>query len=88
MEQYLIDNNVITNYFAELFKENSMKLVAEIIDQGPNLSVITEIEALSWINLDKNKAVISPYGTFPLLWTSNPNSWQVLNKHYSSLVDR
>jgi uncharacterized membrane protein YjjP (DUF1212 family) len=48
MEQYLIDNNVISNYFAGLFKEKSMRLVAQVIDQGPNLSVITEIEALSY----------------------------------------
>jgi len=58
MEQYLIDNNVISNYFAGLFKEKAMRLVAEVIDQGPNLSVITEIEALSWMNLDKSKEAI------------------------------
>ena len=55
MGQYLIDNNVISNYFSGLFSEKSMTFVADIIDQTPNLSVITQIEALSWVNLDKAK---------------------------------
>jgi predicted nucleic acid-binding protein len=58
MERYLIDNNVISNYFAGLFSEKSMVFIADVIDQIPNLSVITEIEALSWINRDKNKEAI------------------------------
>ena len=32
-----------------------MELMAEVIDQTPNISVITQIEALSWISTDKNK---------------------------------
>jgi hypothetical protein len=55
MGQYLIDSNVISSYFAEIFKEKSTRFVADVIDQRPNLSVITEIEALSWINLDKKQ---------------------------------
>lgn len=55
MERYLIDNNVISNYFSELFSENTMIFLSKIIDETPNISVITEIEALSWINPDKKK---------------------------------
>ena len=58
MGQYLIDNNIISNYFSGLFSEKSMNFVAEIIDATPNISVITEIEALSWINPDKAKEKI------------------------------
>jgi len=58
MGQFLVDNNVISNYFSELFSEKAMKFVAEVIDQVPNISVITEIEALSWINADKAKEKI------------------------------
>ncbi len=32
-----------------------MNFIAEVIDEVPNISVITEIEALSWINPDKAK---------------------------------
>jgi len=58
MEQYLIDNNVISSYLAGSFKESAVQFIDEIIDQGPYLSVITEIEALSWVNPDKNKEAI------------------------------
>ena len=55
MGKYLIDNNVISNYFSGLFSAKSMDFVATIIDDIPNISVITEIEALSWVNPDKSK---------------------------------
>jgi len=55
MGQYLIDNNVISNYFSGIFSEQSVKFIADVIDQGPNISVITEIEALSWVSADKRK---------------------------------
>lgn len=58
MGQYSTYNNVISSYLVGSFKESSIQFIAEIIDQGPNLSVITEIEALSWVNPDKNKEAI------------------------------
>ena len=58
MGQYLIDNNVISSYFSWLFSEKAMDFVADVIDQRPNISVITEIEALSWHNPDKSKEAI------------------------------
>jgi len=48
VDRYLIDNNVISNYFFEIFSENAMIFLADVIDKIPNLSVITKIEALSW----------------------------------------
>jgi predicted nucleic acid-binding protein len=58
MEQYLIDNNVISNYFSGLFSEKTMEFIAEVIDLIPNISVITQIEALSWRNPDIRKEMI------------------------------
>ena len=58
MGEYLIDNNVISHYFSNLFSEKGMRFVSEIIDLTPNVSVITEIEALSWVNSDKSKEKI------------------------------
>ncbi len=58
MGQYLIDNNVISSYFSGLFSNNAMIFVANAIDQMPNISVITEIEALSWLSPDKKKEAI------------------------------
>ena len=58
MGQYLIDNNAISNYFSGLFTKKGMDFMAEVLDQTPTISVITEIEALSWINPDKSKEQI------------------------------
>ena len=58
MGQYLIDNNVISNYFSGLLTEKAMDFIADVIDQIPNISVITEIEARSWISPDKSKEAI------------------------------
>ena len=53
MGQYLIDNNVISNYFTESFPQKTMSFISDVINKIPNISVITEIEALSWIAPDK-----------------------------------
>lgn len=58
MGQYLIDNNVISSYFSGLFSEKAIDFVATVIDQTPAISVITAIEALSWVSPDKSKEVI------------------------------
>ncbi len=58
MGQYLIDNNAISNFFSVLFSEKGMDFMATVLDQTPTISVITEIEALSWINPDKSKEQI------------------------------
>ena len=58
MGQYLIDNNAISNFFSGLFSEKGMDFMGKVLDQTPTISVITEIEALSWINHDKNKEQI------------------------------
>lgn len=55
MGQYLIDNNIISNFFSGKLSLKAMILVGDIIDLTPNISIITEIEALSWVNSDKNK---------------------------------
>lgn len=58
MEQFLIDNNVISSYFSELLSKKAMGFVADIIDLIPNISVITEIDALPWVSPDKSKEAI------------------------------
>ncbi len=58
MAQYLIDNNAISAFFAGTLSEQGMNFMATVIDQIPSISVITEIEALSWVNPDKDKEQI------------------------------
>ncbi len=58
MGQYLIANNVISSYFSGKYSLSGQIFMAQIFDEIPNISIITEIEALSWINSDKNKEAI------------------------------
>jgi len=58
MANFLIDNNIISNYFAGLLPKNGMDFVSKVIDRTPNISVITEIEALSWRSADTWKEKI------------------------------
>jgi predicted nucleic acid-binding protein len=48
MEQYLIDTNVVSDYFSASFSPAGMALIDAAIDAIPNLSVITQIELLCW----------------------------------------
>jgi predicted nucleic acid-binding protein len=52
MEQYLIDTNVVSDSFSI----NAIRFLDNIIDSVPNLSVITQIELLSW-KIDNSIAV-------------------------------
>ena len=58
MGQYLIDTTAISNFFSSIFSEKGMNFMADVLDQTPIISVITEIEALSWINSKKSKEQI------------------------------
>ena len=55
MGRYLIDNNAISNFLSRQLTDNGMNFMAEVVDQIPIISVITQIEALSWVNYDKTK---------------------------------
>jgi len=48
MEQYLIDTNVISDYFSASLPTSGLHFMDSVIDVVPNLSVITQIELLCW----------------------------------------
>ncbi|MES2107154.1 MAG: type II toxin-antitoxin system VapC family toxin [Bacteroidota bacterium] len=48
MEQYLIDTNVVSDYFTASFSTKGMSFIDKAINDIPNLSVITQIELLCW----------------------------------------
>ena len=51
MEHYLIDTNIVSDYFSCSLPFKGMQLLDKIIDATPNLSIITQIELLCW-NMD------------------------------------
>ena len=48
MERYLIDTNVVSDYFSASLPENGLQFMDAVIDTVPNLSVISQIELLCW----------------------------------------
>ena len=48
MEQYLIDTNVVSDYFSVSFSATGMTFMDKVIDATPNLSIISQIELLCW----------------------------------------
>ncbi|HET7115771.1 MAG TPA: type II toxin-antitoxin system VapC family toxin [Hanamia sp.] len=48
MEQYLIDTNVVSDYFSASLSAAGLDLMDMAIDAVPNISIITQIELLCW----------------------------------------
>lgn len=48
MAGYLIDTNVISDYFAAALPFEGMNFMDQVIDAIPKISVITQIELLCW----------------------------------------
>jgi len=48
MEQYLIDTNVISDYFSASLPVSGLQFMDVVIDAIPNLSIISQIELLCW----------------------------------------
>jgi predicted nucleic acid-binding protein len=61
MGQYLIDTNAISGYFIESFSENALNLLDIAINSGPNISVITQIEVLSWKAPEEIEAIVKGF---------------------------
>jgi predicted nucleic acid-binding protein len=58
MDKYLIDTNVISDYFSASLPENGLKFMDAVIDAVPNLSIISQIELLCWkTNTSKEQGV-------------------------------
>jgi predicted nucleic acid-binding protein len=58
MEQYLIDTNVVFDYFSASLPATGLLFMDSVIDAIPNLSVITQIELLCWkTDIVKEQAV-------------------------------
>lgn len=48
MERYLIDTNVVSDYFSASLPATGLLFMDSVIDAGPVLSVIAQIELLCW----------------------------------------
>ena len=55
MGQYLIDTNVISDFFSKSYLPPAEAFIEKVIDDIPFISVMTQIESLSWVTQDIRK---------------------------------
>jgi len=53
-KRYLLDTNVVLDYMGNKLPGNAKKLIAQIIDEEINLSVINKIELLGFTAVEQN----------------------------------
>ena len=58
---YLLDSNVIIGYLAGRIDAPGMKVVSGIVDQRPQLSVISKIEVLRFNDTPENEAILNDF---------------------------
>ena len=73
MEHYLIDTNVISDYFSASLPVNGLLFMDAVIDDTPNLSVISEIELLCWKTDIANEQRIKNFITDSVIFNITPN---------------
>ena len=61
MEQYLIDTNVISDYFSASLPTRGLQFIDSVIDAIPNLSVISQIELLCWKTDNANEQRVKDF---------------------------
>jgi len=55
---YLLDSNVIIGYLARKIPTPGMETISAIVDQTPNISVISQIEVLRFNDTSENEKIL------------------------------
>lgn len=72
-KKYLLDSNVIIGYLAGKIPQNGMKIISEIVDQIPNISVISQIEVLRFNDIPENGAILSNFINASVIYPLSSN---------------
>jgi predicted nucleic acid-binding protein len=59
--QYLIDTNVVIDYLGQKIPQKGMAFMNNIIDDIPNVSVVTKIEVLGFNTADSHYELLSQF---------------------------
>ena len=54
-KEYLIDTNILIYYYDDQLPSKSVEMVDDIFSKSFNISVITKIEFLGWLNYDERQ---------------------------------
>lgn len=58
MERYLVDTNIISDYFSASLPDSGLRFMDFVIDERPKISIITQIELLCWkTDADKEQRI-------------------------------
>jgi predicted nucleic acid-binding protein len=69
---YLLDSNVIIGYLAARIPAYGMEYISAIVDQTPNISVISQIEVLRYVDTPENEAVLNAFVTNSVIYPLSP----------------
>ena len=73
MEQYLIDTNVISDYFSASLPTKGLQFMDFVIDDIPNISIILQIELLCWKTDTVKEQQIKDFITDSVIFNITPN---------------
>ena len=59
--RYILDSNVIIGFLAGKLPSSGMETVSAIVDQIPNISVISQIEVLRFNGTPENEAILNSF---------------------------
>jgi len=72
-KKYFLDSNVIIDYLAGKLPPDGMKKVSEIVDQIPNISVISQIEVLRFNDTPENEATLERFINASVIYPLSSN---------------
>lgn len=73
MEQYLIDTNVVSDYLSASFPAAGIEFLDTVIDEIPNLSVISQIELLCWNTDESTTENVKDFMADSIILNINPD---------------
>jgi len=68
----LLDSDVIIGYLAGRIPDPGMETVSAIVDQIPNISVISQIEVLRFNDTPENEAILTDFINKSVIYSLNP----------------
>jgi len=69
---YLLDSNVIIGYLAARIPAYGMEIISALVDQSPNISVISQIEVLRYNDTPENEAILNAFITSSVIYSLSP----------------